>query len=41
VYFVGENDLPVNPDLMEEVEMESDTFITKKEVFAVPWNYNT
>ena len=38
-YFIGENDLPVNPDLMEEYQLIKMTFVTHKEVFKVPWNY--
>jgi len=39
VYFIGENDLPVNPDLMDESLIQKLTFVTHKEVFTVPWNY--
>ena len=41
VYFIGENDLPVNPDLQEDTLMQKDSFITHSEVYSVPWNYDT
>ena len=40
-YFIGENDLPVNPDLMDRSEMKTVNFRTKKEIYSVPWDYNS
>jgi len=39
VYFIAENKLPVNPDLMRTTQMVKKTITTDKEVYRVPWDY--
>lgn len=38
-YFVAENDLPVNPDLMDEKEIYMTNFVTTSEIFVIPETY--
>lgn len=38
-YFVAENDLPVNPDLMDEKEIYMTSFVTTSEIFVIPETY--
>jgi hypothetical protein len=38
-YFIAENDLPVNPDLMDDQEILSITFQTQREIFVIPLDY--
>eukprot|EP01017_Pseudomicrothorax_dubius_P036244 TRINITY_DN5170_c0_g1_i7.p1 TRINITY_DN5170_c0_g1~~TRINITY_DN5170_c0_g1_i7.p1 ORF type:complete len:641 (-),score=124.40 TRINITY_DN5170_c0_g1_i7:50-1972(-) len=39
VYFVGENDLPVNPDLMDESQIQKVTILTQREIFVISEDY--
>lgn len=41
VYFIAENKLPVNPDLMEANKLVKKTFLTQREIFNVSWTYAT
>lgn len=38
-YFIAENDLPVNPDLMKESSIQKITFKTEGEIFVIPDTY--
>ena len=38
-YFVAENDLPVNPDLMDEKDIYMTSFVTTSEIFVIPETY--
>lgn len=38
-YFIAENDLPVNPDLMDDQEILPIAFQTQREIFVIPLDY--
>lgn len=38
-YFIGDNDLPVNPDLMKAKNIQKVSFKTKAEIFVIPDTY--
>ena len=38
-YFIAENDLPVNPDLMDDSLIQKVSFRTLSEIFVIPDNY--
>jgi len=35
-YFTAENDLPVNPDLLASSDIQTASFLTKREIFTIP-----
>ena len=39
-YFIGENNLPGNPDLMLDSEIIEVPFMTHREIFVIPKQYS-
>jgi len=38
-HFIGENNLPINPDLMDDQEIVTVSFLTQRELFVIPSDY--
>lgn len=38
-YFIADNDLPINPDLMNDELIQKVGFLTQTEIFVIPENY--